>query len=42
MVYAYYYQPHGRHSWLEEHIGPLDDMGDEQPFTLDLHLPISE
>ena len=27
---------------LEEHIGPLDEMGGEQPFTLDLHLPISE
>lgn len=33
---------HGRHQWLEEHIGPLDEMGGEQPFTLDLHLPISE
>ncbi len=30
------------HQWLEEHIGPLDEMGGEQPFTLDLHLPISE
>jgi AraC family transcriptional regulator len=33
---------HGRHQWLEEHIGPLGEMGGEQPFTLDLHLPISE
>jgi DNA gyrase inhibitor GyrI len=33
---------HGRHQWLEEHIGPIDDMGGEQPFTLDLHLPIKE
>jgi hypothetical protein len=33
---------HGKHQWLEEHIGPLDEMGGEQPFTLDLHLPISE
>jgi AraC family transcriptional regulator len=33
---------HGRHQWLEEHIGPLDEMGGEQPFTLDLHLPITE
>lgn len=31
---------HGRHQWLEEHIGPLDDMGGEQSFTLDLYLPI--
>ncbi len=33
---------HGRHQWLEEHIGTLDEMGGEQSFTLDLHLPISE
>jgi len=33
---------HGKHQWLEEHIGPLDEMGGEQPFTLDLHLPIVE
>lgn len=33
---------HGRHQWLEEHIGPLDEMGGAQPFTLDLHLPITE
>jgi len=33
---------HGKHQWLEEHIGPLDEMGGEQPFTLDLHLPIAE
>lgn len=33
---------HGRHQWLEEHIGPLAEMGGEQPFTLDLHLPITE
>ncbi len=33
---------HGRHQWLEEHIGLLlDDVG-EHPFTLDLHLPITE
>ena len=33
---------HGRHQWLEEHIGPLAEMGGDQPFTLDLHLPITE
>jgi len=33
---------HGKHQWLEEHIGPLDEMGGDQPFTLDLHLPITE
>ena len=33
---------HGRHHWLEEHVGPLDEMGGDQPFTLDLHLPIAE
>lgn len=33
---------HGRHQWLEEHIGPLEEMGGDQPFTLDLHLPIVE
>jgi len=33
---------HGRHQWLEEHIGPLEEMGGEQSFTLDLHLPIEE
>ena len=33
---------HGRHQWLEEHIGPLEEMGGEQPFTLDLLLPITE
>lgn len=33
---------HGRHQWLEEHIGPLAEMGGDQPFTLDLHLPIME
>ena len=33
---------HGQHQWLEEHIGPLDEMGGDQPFTLDLHLPIVE
>jgi len=32
----------GTHQWLEEHIGPLDMMGGDQPFTLDLHLPIRE
>ena len=33
---------HGRHQWLEEHIGPLDEMEATKPFTLDLHLPINE
>ena len=33
---------HGRHQWLEEHIGPLDDTVNEIPFTLDLYLPIAE
>ena len=33
---------HGQHQWLEEHIGPLEEMGGDQPFTLDLHLPITE
>jgi len=33
---------HGGHQWLEEHIGPLDEMGGDQPFTLDLYLPIVE
>ena len=33
---------HGRHQWLEEHIGSLDEMGGDQPFTLDLYLPIVE
>lgn len=33
---------HGRHQWLEEHIGPLGEMGGNQPFTLDLYLPLSE
>ncbi len=33
---------HGRHQWLEEHIGPLEELVDGQPFTLDLHLPITE
>jgi AraC family transcriptional regulator len=33
---------HGTHQWLEEHIGPLDSMGGQQPFTLALHLPIRE
>lgn len=33
---------HGNHQWLEEHIGPLEEMGGDQPFTLDLHLPIME
>jgi hypothetical protein len=30
------------HQWLEQHIGPLDIMGGEEQFTLDLHLPIRE
>jgi hypothetical protein len=33
---------HGRHQWLEEHIGPLDGTVNAIPFTLDLHLPIAE
>jgi AraC family transcriptional regulator len=33
---------HGRHQWLEEHIGALDDTVNELPLTLDLHLPITE
>lgn len=33
---------HGRHQWLEEHIGPLDDTVNSLPFTLDLYLPIAE
>ena len=33
---------HGRHQWLEEHIGPLSEMVGEQTFTLDLYLPITE
>lgn len=33
---------HARHQWLEEHLGPLGEMGGEQPFTLDLYLPIAE
>jgi DNA gyrase inhibitor GyrI len=33
---------HGRHQWLEEHIGPLEEQGSGQPFTLDLYLPVSE
>jgi AraC family transcriptional regulator len=33
---------HGPHQWLEEHIGPLEEMGGEQPFTLDLFLPVTE
>lgn len=33
---------HGQHQWLEEHIGSLSELGGEQPFTLDLHLPIAE
>lgn len=32
----------GRHQWLEEHIGPLNETVNELPFTLDLHLPIRE
>jgi DNA gyrase inhibitor GyrI len=32
----------GRHQWLEEHLGPLEEMGDNNYFTLDLYLPISE
>ncbi len=33
---------HGRHQWLEEHIGPLDETVSDLPFTLDLYLPITE
>jgi predicted transcriptional regulator YdeE len=32
----------GRHQWLEEHIGPLNEHVNDLPFTLDLHLPITE
>jgi DNA gyrase inhibitor GyrI len=31
---------HGTHQWLEEHIGPLEGVVNQVPFTLDLHLPI--
>ena len=31
---------YGRNQWLEEHIGLLEEMGGDHPFTLDLHLPI--
>ncbi len=30
----------GRHQWLEEHIGSLNEGVNQIPFTLDLHLPI--
>ena len=33
---------HGRHQWLEEHIGTLDEAVNEIPFTLDLNLPITD
>jgi DNA gyrase inhibitor GyrI len=33
---------HGRHQWLEEHIGPLVAVTPDGNFTLDLYLPISE
>jgi len=33
---------HGRHQWLEEHIGALEVMEANQPFALDLYLPIEE
>jgi DNA gyrase inhibitor GyrI len=33
---------HDRHQWLEEHIGPLGKADVNLPFTLDLHLPVSE
>ena len=33
---------HGRHQWLEEHIDPLNENVNSLPFTLDLHLPITE
>ncbi len=32
----------GHHQWLEEHIGPLSDVVNSLPFTLDLHLPIKK
>jgi DNA gyrase inhibitor GyrI len=32
----------GRHQWLEEQLGSLEEAGADQPFTLDLYLPISE
>jgi AraC family transcriptional regulator len=33
---------HGRHQWLEEHIGRLEEQGGGHTFTLDLHLPVGE
>ena len=30
----------GRHQWLEEHIGPLNEIVNTLPLTLDLFLPI--
>ena len=30
----------GHHQWLEEHIGPISNVVNELPFTLDLYLPI--
>jgi DNA gyrase inhibitor GyrI len=33
---------HGCHQWLEEHIGSLAEMDNNQNFTLDLYLPIRE
>ncbi len=32
----------GRHQWLEEHIGSLNETVNQLPFTLDLFLPIRE
>ncbi len=30
----------GHHQWLEEHIGPINELVNSLPFTLDLYLPI--
>jgi DNA gyrase inhibitor GyrI len=32
----------GRHQWLEEHIGTLNETVNTLPFTLDLYLPIRQ
>jgi DNA gyrase inhibitor GyrI len=32
----------GRHQWLEEQLGPLEEIDGRLPFTLDLYLPIGE
>ena len=33
---------HGGHQWLEEHIGPVEELQDEEAMVLDLYLPIAE